>query len=59
MTTATILLNLGPAIGTSAVVATAMAVVPNLDRIHLHRRLGRARQVRLPPLSRVDPQPGD
>jgi hypothetical protein len=59
MTTATILLNLGLAVGTSAVVATAMAVIANLDRIHLHRRLRGARQVRLPPRLRVDPQPGD
>ena len=38
MDTATILLDLGLAVSTSAIVAAAMALVPNLDRIHLHRR---------------------
>ncbi len=46
MTTANILLNLGLALGTSAAVATAMTVLPDLDRIHLHRRLRGARQGR-------------
>ena len=46
MTTATIIRNLGLALGTSAAVATAMTVLPNLDRIHLHRRLRGTRQDR-------------
>ncbi len=50
MTTATIVLNLGLALVTSAVVATAMTVLPNLDRIHLHRRLRVPRSVRRPSL---------
>jgi hypothetical protein len=42
MTTATILLNLAFGAGTSVVVGTAMAMVPNIDRL---RVAGRARTV--------------
>jgi hypothetical protein len=38
MTTATILLNVGLAAGLSLLVAAAMAVVPNLDRIRFRAR---------------------
>jgi hypothetical protein len=38
MTTATMLLNTGLAVGTSGGVAAAMTIVPNLDRIRLARR---------------------
>ncbi len=38
MTTATIVLNAGLAAGTTGLVTTAMAIVPNLDRIRLARR---------------------
>ncbi len=38
MNTATLLLNIDLAAGVSAVVATAMFVVPNTDRIRLFRR---------------------
>jgi len=45
MTATTILLNLGLAPGTSVAVATAMTVLPDIDRIHLHRRLRGARRI--------------
>jgi len=45
MTATTILLNLGLALGTSVAVATAMTVLPDIDRIHLHRRLRGARRI--------------
>ena len=38
MTTATILLDLGLAAGTSALVTTAMFVVPNIERIRFRGR---------------------
>ncbi len=46
MTTATMLLNAGLAAGTTAAVATAMTITPNLDRIRLARRSRVARQRR-------------
>ena len=38
MTTATMLLNIGLAAGTTGVIAAAMTLAPNLDRIRLARR---------------------
>ena len=38
MSAATTLLNLDLAVGVSAVVASAMVIVPNIDRIRLLRR---------------------
>ena len=46
MTTASILLNIDLAAGTSAVVAIAMFAVPNLDRLRTFRRLLARRPVR-------------
>ena len=45
MTTATILLDLGLATGTSALVTTAMFVIPNIERIRLRGREQRIRAV--------------
>ena len=46
MDTSTILLNIDLAAGTSAVVALAMIVVPNIDRIRSFRRALLRRPVR-------------
>ena len=45
MTTATILLDLGLAAGTSAMVTTAMFVIPNFERIRFRGREHRIRTV--------------
>ncbi len=60
MTTATILLNLGLALAISALAATAMTVLPNLDRSDLRRRLRVARTTCRPQRRlRADLQAGD
>jgi hypothetical protein len=51
MTTATVLLNIDLAAGTTALVALGMLVVPNTDRINTFRRLiarGTVRRARAP-----------
>lgn len=48
MTTATVLLNLALGAGTSGLVATAMTVVPNLDRFRLAGRARTAREIHRP-----------
>lgn len=51
MTTATILLNIDLAGGTTALVALGMIVVPNMDRINMFQRLiarGPAHRARAP-----------
>ncbi|MGA7987669.1 MAG: hypothetical protein WCB51_04645 [Candidatus Dormiibacterota bacterium] len=58
MTTATMLLNLTLGVGTSGLVATAMTVVPNLDRIRLARRAHTTRHLRRPQHLGADLQPG-
>jgi hypothetical protein len=45
MTTATILLDLGLAAGTTALVTTAMFVIPNIERIRFRGREHRIRSV--------------
>jgi hypothetical protein len=45
MTTATILLDLGLAAGTTALVTTAMFVIPNIERIRFRGREQRVRRV--------------
>jgi hypothetical protein len=45
MTTATALLDLGLAAGTSALVTTAMFVIPNIERIRARGREQRIRTV--------------
>jgi hypothetical protein len=45
MTTATILLDLGLAAGTSALITTAMFVIPNIERIRARGREQRIRTV--------------
>jgi len=44
MTTATILLDLGLATGASALVTTAMIIVPNIERIRFYSRHQRIRE---------------
>jgi hypothetical protein len=46
MTTATVLLDLGLAAGTSALVTTAMIIVPNIERIRFYSRHHRIREPR-------------
>jgi hypothetical protein len=46
MTTATVLLDLGLAAGTSALVTTAMIIVPNIERIRFYGRHHRIREPR-------------
>lgn len=46
MTTATILLDLGLAAGASALVTTAMIIVPNIERIRFYSRHQRIREPR-------------
>lgn len=46
MNTATILLNIGLAAGTTAAVALGMLVVPNIDRIRAIRRVVTRRAIR-------------
>jgi hypothetical protein len=45
MTTTTVLLDLGLAAGTSAMVTTAMFVIPNIERIRVRGREQRIRAV--------------
>jgi hypothetical protein len=44
MTTATLLLDLGLAAGASALVTTAMIIVPNIERIRFYSRHQRIRE---------------
>jgi hypothetical protein len=46
MTTATILLDIGLAAGASALVTTAMIIVPNIERIRFDSRHQRIREPR-------------
>jgi hypothetical protein len=46
MTTATVILDLGLAAGASALVTTAMIIVPNIERIRFYSRHQRIREPR-------------